>query len=171
MPVVLESEEHLHRRLSRLDGLIRDEFEYVGQRLTWLLTSHSFLFTAFVVGLNVGVRDRGNIAQRMNPTDAENIIPFLLGALCVIGIVSSVVALLGIVVAHKVVGDNYRRRKATEDVAAAMRPAPAPPPVILNDHFDALPNRQRGIYILGSLSGWVMPCILAIVWFSLLLRL
>jgi len=159
MPVTINSEEHLHRRLFRLDGLIRDEFEYVGQRVTWLLTSHSFLFTAFVVGLNVGVRDRAN-SFRMNPMDASAIIPQFLAALCWIGIVSSLVALLGVAVAHKVVRENYRRRKVTEDAATAM-----------SDQFDALPNRQGALYVIGSLSGFVMPVFLAVVWLWLWLHL
>jgi hypothetical protein len=162
VPVIV-NEEHLHRRLSRLDGFIRDEFEYVGQRVTWLLTSHSFLFTAFVVGLNVGVRDRTN-SQRLNPADAADIIPSLLAALCWIGIVSSLVVLLGVAVAHKVVNENYGRRKATEDAARTRTP-----PMI--EEFDAVPNRQGRLYIVGSLSGFVMPLFLAGVWFWLWLKL
>ena len=66
---------------------------------------------------------------------------------------SSLVVLLGVAVAHKVVNENYSRRKATEDAARARAP-----PMI--EEFDALPNRQ-GLYIVGSLSGFVMPDILS----------
>ena len=139
------SEENLNRRLLRLDAQIRVEYDLIGHRVSWLLTSNSFLFAAFVVGLN------------NTSLSAKCLIETLMFSLPVIGLVSSLLVWFAVFAANSVISKLKELRDTVESVATS------------DYGFEAL-----GIKVIdwphriGNWPPFILPPLLAIIWACLL---
>ena len=143
------SEDNLNRRLLRLDAQIKIEYDLIGHRLSWLLTSNSFLFAAFVVGLNNANRDISSV---------KNFIGVLTISLPVIGLVSSVLVWLAVFAADSVICKFKRLRDTVEDEATRYGFE------VLGIKTGAWPHR------VGNWPPFFLPPLLAIIWAWLLYR-
>lgn len=140
-------EESLSRRLTRLDSQLKIEYELIGQRVSWLLVSNSFLFGAFVVGLN-----------NVNPnTNVQKLIHVLILAIPVIGLTSSVLVALAVRAAHEVISDLKAVRDRVEEEA-----------------YRAFSYERLGVqskswpHVVGNWPPTLLPPLFAIVWARLL---
>ena len=95
------TEESLDRRLGRLDAQIKIEFDLIGHRVSWLLVSNSFLFTALAVALN----------NTSNDTVKLRLVNAALWCLPTIGLFSSFLVVLAVAAAHNVIKDLKLMRK------------------------------------------------------------
>ena len=99
------NDQMLQYRLSRFDAQIKLEFELVGYRMTWLMTSQSFLFTAFTVCVTAAAPPMPSVAKAI-----QYIVP-------IVGMLSSFLVALAISAAHRVVERLKPARQSLEEIA------------------------------------------------------
>jgi len=136
-------EESLSRRLTRLDSQLKIEYELIGHRVSWLLVSNSFLFGAFVVGLNNASLNGG----------IQKLIHILILAIPVIGLASSVLVALAVRAAHEVVSEFKVVRDRVEEEAHRAFSYER-----LGVHIKSWPH------IVGNWPPMLLPPLFAVVW-------
>lgn len=138
-----QSNEEIKYRLDRLDALIKFEFDLIGYRMTWLVVSQSFLFTAFSVAAS----------NHMN----HPILGRMLWLLPSVGICVSAIVYFAILAAHSVVRKLKGIRKPLEETA--------------NKQFScekASVEADRWEHMLGNVPPYTVPLILTLAWAILL---
>ena len=139
-------EDNLNRRLLRLDAQIKTEYDLIGHRVSWLLTSSSFLFAAFLVGLN-----------NTNPLVNKYLIEELTFWLPVTGLVSSLLVWFALFAAASVIRKLKKLRDIVEDKATS------------DCNFEVLGIRIISWqHIVGNLPAFLLPPLLAFIWARLL---
>jgi hypothetical protein len=134
--------------LLRFDGEIHLELELVGQRMTWLSISHSFLFSAFTV----------EVVARASAAPAIRHV--LRHAIPMIGIVSAVSVGLAVLAAQASARSLRRERAELEARRADASPAGFAPSL----------TRSAWIVRLGDLPPRLIPWLLAVTWMVLLAK-
>lgn len=143
-------EDNLNRRLTRLDAQIKVEYDLIGHRVGWLLTSNAFLFAAFVVALNNVNLDNASLPSIRFVYVLSFWIP-------IIGLASSALVTFAVFAANSVI----KRLK------------------LLRDRTEADAARQCSFEVVGIGAGsWphrigngppcLLPPLLAIVWATML---
>ena len=144
------------RRLdcSELDQyrLLRQQIEHednlISQRLSWLLVSQSFLFTAYAISLN------GPVQMRMKPY--ESTVNLLILLLPLVSILSAVLIWLAVMAGVWTMAKLRRRYALT--VNAALRNAV--PPV----------QSTGGALVLGHFAPVFLPALFIVIWMLLMVR-
>jgi hypothetical protein len=139
----LALEDSLSRRLTRLDSQLKIEYELIGHRVSWLLVSNSFLFGAFVVGIN-------NLSEK---DDIQKLIHILIYAIPIIGLASSVLVALAVRAAHEVISELKVVRDRVEEEAHHAFSYER-----LGVHIKSWPH------IVGNWPPTVLPPLFAVVW-------
>ncbi len=134
--------DDLRFRLTRCDSQIRIEFDLIGYRMTWLMTSQSFLFTAFTVCVNA-------LQPHMIAKWLQFVIPL-------VGLISACLVALSIRAAHRVIEKLKPARAALEKTASPKFEALGVD-VGSRDHAD------------GNLPSRVLPWVLFSAWLLLLI--
>lgn len=109
---MIDEEARLLTERERYDQQIKGEFELVGQRMTWLLASTSFLFGAFAVALTYKP-DAARCEFALGPT-FNALVKHVTWAIPVVGGVSALVVLLAVIAAHHVIANFKSERQAVE---------------------------------------------------------
>jgi len=133
-------------RLTRFDTQLRIEFDLIGHRMTWLVISQSFLFSAFATALrsieDEGTRHAVKVLRRLVPE---------------LGILSALLAGVAIIAAHMVILRLKRRRDQLEEIAEK------------EFNYERLGvGSSTWPHWLGNAASVVLPWLLIVVWARLL---
>lgn len=148
----------LNSLYARLRSKIEHEDSLVNQRLTWMITLHGLLFTAYGFSLSAeassltapGILSPEGDRQQLAYANFHRTITNLRHAMVIVGIVSAVAALIGVVAAFRAIRED----------AARLDP-------FLKDLPDSTYSEIIGrpvVNILGMLSGIVIPSLAGGVW-------
>ena len=141
-----KDEDHaLQFRLTRFDAQIKLEFDLIGYRMTWLMTSQAFLFTAFTVCVTASSPPVVYVAEAI-----QYIVP-------IVGMLSAFLVALAILAAHRVVERMKPAREKLEEIATQLGYERLGVDVESRDH------------LFGNLPSKILPWILAGSWAVLLL--
>lgn len=148
-PPVL-TEESCRFRLGRFDGQIRIEFELIGHRMTWLVISQSFLFSAFATTL--GLADRADGVGHATKA-LRLLLPWL-------GMLAALLAGIAIAAAHAVIIRLKGRRDDLEQEAERAF------------GYDRLGvSGSTWPHLFGNAASVLLPWVLVAVWAFLLWEL
>jgi len=147
-------DQSLSPRLIRLDSQLKIEYELVGQRVSWLLVSNSFLFGAFVVSLNNMSANANNMCSDAR---IHRLIHILFLAIPIIGLVSSVLVALAVRAAHEVIFELKVVRDRVEEEASRALAYER-----LGVHIKSWPH------IVGNWPPVLLPPLFAVVWATIL---
>jgi hypothetical protein len=137
-------DEDLRFRLTRCDTQIQVEFDLIGHRMTWLMTSQSFLFAAFAVCVTTP-QPRLLLLTK-----------WLQFILSVVGVISALAVDLAIIAAHSVVERLKPVRQKLEKAARSK-------------HFEALGVEvESREHRWGNLPSRILPGVLVVAWLLLL---
>lgn len=136
-------------QLARLDGAIEKEFTLIGDRMTWMVVSESFIFGAFVTA-----------AVYYNPRDTalKYLVISLLILLPIIGATIAAVAYLAITAAH-IATDRLKRRR--EDLEL----------LITGKCYVELVSTDWATHPIGNVPSRYLPPVFVIVWAVFLVML
>jgi hypothetical protein len=135
--------EELQYRLNRLDSNIKAEFDLIGHRMTWLVISQSFLFSAFSLAA-------------ANPT-GPHVLRILLWLLPSLGTVASITVYLAILAAHSVIRKVKKDRRPLEEVANKK----------FGLELDSCGD-DRWEHVVGNVPSLLIPPAIIIAWIILL---
>lgn len=126
---------------THLRGRIEHEDTLIANRLAWLMASESFLFTAYAIVLNGLPSVLG---------DHRRLIPVI----AILGVVSSVLILAGILAAIRAIGwlKEQCRARIPDEAALGLPPIHAPRPIVMG----------------GMLAPVALPPAFILVWLYLL---
>lgn len=138
------TDEDLRFRLVRCDAQIRIEFDLIGYRMTWLMTSQAFLFAAFTVCVTAPQPRLRLLAEWLQ---------FVLPS---VGVISALVVALAILAAHRVVERLKPTREALEKLATLKG-------------FETLGvGVESREHAWGNLPSRILPWVLVTAWLLLL---
>lgn len=140
----MDSDENLRFRLTRFDQQICIEFDLIGHRMNWLMTSQAFLFAAFALCVTT---------TSPRPTLAATWLQYLLPA---IGAISAVLVGLAIFAAHRVIDRLKPARAILEGLATEAGFEKLGVDVHSSDHRT------------GNLPSLILPWTLASAWIVLI---
>lgn len=137
--------------LTRHDTHINDEYQWIGQRLTWLLTSNSFLLLAFITAITAPSFWRH--PSSIDDPKFELLVRIYFRGLPLIGLASCLFVFVGVIAAQIVVSRHRRKRDALE--AEAQKEA----------SLTSVSNPTLGrLNLMGMSAGFIMPVSLFILW-------
>nr|WP_315246665.1 hypothetical protein [uncultured Albidiferax sp.] len=137
-------DHNLQFRLSRFDAQIKMEFDLIGYRMTWLMTSQAFLFTAFTVCVTANEPRMVSAAVAI-----QYIVP-------IVGMLSAFLVALAIGAAHDVVASLKPAREKLETIAERKG-------------YEVLGvDTQSRDHWIGNLPSRILPWVLAGLWLVLL---
>lgn len=134
--------------LLRLDTHIADEYQWIGQRISWLLVTNSFLLLSFISAANFLVSAAAAAYTRLA-------VVFMLGV-PVVGIGSSILVFIGVLAAQWMVKSF---KTARDTVQRAFEGVPFPyqvPP--MGTVTGSWPN------VFGKAASYCMPIFLILLW-------
>jgi hypothetical protein len=141
------NEEMLRFRIKRLDDQIRVEFDLIGHRMTWLVISQSFLFSAVSLTVNNSV----------NPS-AVKISELLRWLIPIIGIITCISVGLATFAARSVINKLKRQRDPLE----SQDPT--------DYQLESIGVRSSSWeHKIGNIPSLILPWVLCIAWFLVFL--
>lgn len=142
-------EERLFRRLTRIETHLKNEFDLIGQRVSWLLATNAFLFTALMLNIN-----------HLNDEHAPYTLTIKYASilLAILGIGSSFLTFLSILGAYIVVHKVKKTRKHVEADAATQFQHD-----LIGVHNEDCPHW------MGHIAPFLLPWLLIVVWMLILI--
>jgi hypothetical protein len=145
--------EQTLRILARLDTHINDEYQWIGQRLTWLLVSNSFLLLSFITAVVAGGLKEGT---PIGPPKYRLIESIFVRGIPLIGLLSCACVFAGVWAAQRVVRGHKVKRDEFEEAADGMG-------------IPSVGVKDGSLYNwCGKAAGYAMPVSLFILWFCLM---
>ena len=139
---------HLLVQLQRLDGAIDKEFTLVSERMTWLVVSESFIFSAFAA----------TVANYKPDHKMATALLFLLWALPFVGFLLAVLVYPAILAAHSAAFKLKNLRDTVDDR-------------IPIDLKVAKISSKTNEHLIGNIPPYAIPPIFIIVWLVLIIVL
>lgn len=136
--------EHLKWLHEALCSQIDREFELLGQRMIWLVTSNAFLFTVMAILHN-------NENQSVPP---DPVIVIMKGGIPILGILICSLAYITMYVARVMVRKLKANRVQVENEIKKK----------LDFDFEITVSAKETGHILGNLPYWILPLAISVIW-------
>jgi glucan phosphoethanolaminetransferase (alkaline phosphatase superfamily) len=137
--------EDLRFRITRFDTQIKMEFDLIGYRMMWLMTSQAFLFAAF------------SVCVTANTPRLPEVTRLLQYVLPIVGSIAAFVVALAILAAHRVVERLKPARTDLERMGASLG-------------YEILGvDPESPEHVSGNLPSRILPPIIAVAWLALLI--
>lgn len=137
---------HILTQLGRFDDAIKAEFDLIGLRMTWLVVSESFIFTAFSIAVSNYRQESSGIVLIL-----PDALHYLIWALPILGMLMASLVYIAIIAAHSAI---YRLKNQRDGMTERL-------PL----HLMIRPISRGDIqHRLGNIPPWGIPPLLFLAW-------
>lgn len=158
-----EKTKNLIQLSETLEKRIQFESSWIGQRMSWLVVSQSFLFTAFVNAASKTQIFKLKQTSESAPGNADYLVTIIPAIIMILGLIQAFSAFVSILSAKRVNAEQaVLRGKIDNWIKEECHPK------ALFDHWPLL-GKKRWTYHFGAFASWMIPLSLIVAWILLLL--